>query len=71
MDEMKQGGRGHKDEPTFVDLLEHIGSGGVSVDRSEARRWPSRERVTSSGHDDSDPRRPGPRGRRADDPYQR
>ena len=52
----EQEGRGQKAEPTFVDVLEHIGSGGVSVDCSEPKRAP-RERIASYKND-YDRRRP-------------
>jgi hypothetical protein len=64
--EMKElTGPGHKNEPTFIDVLEHIGNGGVSVDRSEARSAPIRDRIRS-GNDEQ--RGHAPRPRRDDDP---
>jgi len=47
--------RGRREDPTFVDVLEHIGSGGVSVYRSGPRTQPREEFRSYAGS--GEPRR--------------
>jgi hypothetical protein len=57
-------GRADRAEPTFIDVLEHIGSGGVIVDRSEPQRARPRERITSRSDDERERTRSETRDRR-------
>jgi len=57
-------GRADRAEPTFIDVLEHIGSGGVTVDRSEPQRARPGERITSQSAEERERTRPHTRDRR-------